>query len=56
MNLANVPNDDQVLMDSSYLRLNALQYWHLIRSNHPKWTQYVTLFKKQFLPKNHQQV
>ena len=54
MDLANVLNDDQVLMASSSLRLNALHYWYSIRSNHPSWTQYVTLFKKQFLPKKYQ--
>ena len=34
MDLSNVPNDDQVLMASSYLRLNALQFDQTIQNGH----------------------
>jgi hypothetical protein len=56
MQLAHIPPEDHVLMASSYLRLNALQFWYSIRSTDPNWDQYSTALKNQFLPKNYQQV
>ena len=56
MKIANVPQDDYVLVASTYLRQNALQFYQSIRNTNPDWAEYREQFKEYFLPPNYQQI
>ena len=54
MRIANVDISEYVLVASSYLRANALQFFQSIIGSNPTWEQFKDALKKYFLPANYE--